>query len=215
VWDVPVRVFHWSLAGLIAGSWWTATHRHLEWHRTCGYAILWLVLVRVYWGVVGSSTARFANFVRGPSKVLQYLRGESTPSVEKHGGHTPLGALSVVTLLALIFGQLTLGLFAVDVDGRESGPLSYLVSFKAGRVAAKWHHASFNILLALIALHLAAVFFYIFVKRRQLIGPMITGRRTVTDIEAHDMITVPVWRLLAGMLVMAVLVWAISIGFEF
>jgi cytochrome b len=215
VWDLPIRVFHWSLVLLMAGSWWTATYRHLEWHRYCGYAILWLVMMRIYWGVAGSSTARFASFVRGPAEIIQYLRGESVQAVEKHGGHNPLGALSVVALILVVLGQLSLGLFAVDVDGLESGPLSYLVSFKLGRLAAKLHHISFNVLLTLITLHLAAVVFYVLVKRRQLVGPMITGRRSVTDADAADMVAAPLWRLLVAMPVAAVLVWAISIGFGF
>ena len=76
-------------------------------------------------------------------------------------GHNPLGALSVLALLGLLLAQIVLGLFAVDVDGIESGPLSTYVSFDTGRVAAEWHEAVFDVLLWLIGLHVAAVLFYL------------------------------------------------------
>jgi cytochrome b len=88
-----------------------------------------------------------------------------------------MGGWSVVALLGLLVVEVVLGLFAVDVDGDASGPLSGLVSFDAGRIAAKLHHQGFNILLGLIALHLGAVAFYLIFRRDNLVAPMITGRR--------------------------------------
>jgi cytochrome b len=73
--------------------------------------------------------------------------------------------------------QVTTGLFAVDVDAIEAGPLSDRVDFDTGRLLAKWHHWSFTALEALVVLHLAAVAFYLAYKRLELIGPMVTGRR--------------------------------------
>ena len=66
VWDLPVRLLHWLLVIGIGVCWWTGVHNELEYHLWSGYAILWIVLMRLYWGLVGSSTARFVNFVRGP-----------------------------------------------------------------------------------------------------------------------------------------------------
>ena len=128
IWDVPTRVVDWLMVILIAASWWTAEIGNLELHRYSGYSLLALVVFRVYWGFVGSSSARFNHFIKGPSSVFRYVRGPSPESL----GHNPLGALSVIALLVLLLTQVTLGLFAVDVDGLESGPLSHLVSFEAG-----------------------------------------------------------------------------------
>jgi cytochrome b len=172
VWDVPTRLFHWLLVLLIAFSWWSADTRRMDWHRYSGYAVLGLVAFRILWGFVGSSTARFAAFVRSPAATLRYLRGEKTGV-----GHNPLGAWSVLAMLGLLALQIGLGLFAVDVDGFESGPLSDRVSFEAGRLAAEWHHLVFNSLLALTALHVAAVVAYLAFRRDNLIRPMITGSR--------------------------------------
>src|SRR5262245_40644327 len=126
VWDVPTRLVHWLMVLAVATSWWTGDTGRLEWHRWSGYTLLGLVIFRVYWGFFGSSTARFRQFVRGPREVASYLRGtwRVTP------GHNPIGAWSVLALIALLSAQVVLGLFAVDVDGIESGPLSLYVSFE-------------------------------------------------------------------------------------
>ncbi len=171
IWDGPTRLFHWLLVLLIAISWRTGESGALEWHRWSGYAILALLLFRLGWGVVGSDTARFASFVRGPRAVWRYLHA-SEPAAP---GHNPLGALSVVAMLLLLGLQVGLGLFAVDEDGLESGPLSHLVSYEAAEQAADLHELVFNAVLALIALHVLAILFYALVRRRNLVGPMVTG----------------------------------------
>ena len=109
VWDLPVRLVHWLLAVLIAFSWWTVHNHHTDWHIWSGCAILTLLLFRLLWGFVGSSTARFASFVRGPRAVADYLRGSWTGI-----GHNPLGALSVIALLVAVAVQVSLGLVAED-----------------------------------------------------------------------------------------------------
>jgi len=132
VWDVPVRACHWLIVLFVAASWWTAETKRMDWHRYSGYVLLALATFRVYWGFFGSSTARFSQFVRGPRAVVSYLKGRWAVMP----GHNPLGALSVLVLLGLLLSQIVLGLFAVDVDGIESGPLSTYVSFDTGRAAA-------------------------------------------------------------------------------
>src|SRR5688572_22217569 len=103
----------------------------MDWHRYSGYTMLGLLTFRIYWGIAGSSTARFARFVAGPRAVLNHLR---LPREERARvmGHTPLGGWSVVALLLAMIVQVSLGLFATDIDGIESGPLSHLVSFDTG-----------------------------------------------------------------------------------
>src|SRR5688572_9427395 len=166
VWDVPTRVVHWLLVVLVAFSWWTAETGRMAWHQYSGFTLLALVVFRLFWGFFGSDTARFRQFVRGPRVVADYFAGRwrAVP------GHNPLGALSAIALLALLAAQIVLGLFAVDVDGIESGPLSTYVSFEVGRLAAKWHHRMFDALTWLIGLHVAAVLFYVLVKKQNLIG---------------------------------------------
>jgi cytochrome b len=205
VWDVPTRIVHWSMVLLFALSWWTAEKGELEWHRWSGYTLTALVLFRVYWGFFGGSTARFAQFLRGPRAISGYLRGTwaAVP------GHNPVGAWSVVLLLALLATQITLGLFAVDVDGIESGPLSALVSFKTGRAAAGWHETIFNVLLAVVAIHILAALYYLVVRKQNLIAAMFTGKRNF-DGPHPGLVPASIVRLIAGVLIAAALTWFIS-----
>jgi cytochrome b len=208
VWDVPVRVTHWAFVVGVVFSWWTAETGRLEWHRWSGYTLLGLVLFRLYWGFFGSSTARFSHFVRGPRAIAAYLRG----STEPRAGHNPLGALSVVALLGLLLTQIVLGLFAVDVDGMESGPLSTYVSFASGRMAAEWHEWVFNALVTVVLLHVLAVLFYLF-RKQNLVGAMFTGRRAYeSPVEA---VSRGSWfKLIIGVVLATGLTWVISKAFQ-
>lgn len=176
IWDLPTRLFHWTLVALIATLWWSGEQRTLDWHRLAGYAVIVLLLFRLAWGFAGSSTARFRSFVRSPRAVAGYVRRDLfNRAAARHHGHNPLGGWSVIAMLALLSGQVALGMFAVDVDGIESGPFSYLVDFDTGRLAARLHHQAFNLLLGLMAFHLVAVLFYLLHRRHNLIAPMVTG----------------------------------------
>ena len=210
VWDLPTRLVHWSFAIGVVFSWWTAETGRLEWHRWSGYTMLGLVLFRLYWGFFGGSTARFGNFVRGPRAIGGYLQGRWTTVP----GHNPLGALSVLALLGLLLMQIVLVLFAVDVDGIESGPLSLYVSFETGRVCAEWHEWVFNALMILILVHLIAVLYYAVVKRQNLVGAMFTGKRTFDSLMAP--MTGASWlRFLIGVVLATAITWATSQAFKF
>jgi cytochrome b len=173
IWDLPIRLFHWVLVGLIAFSWWSAEYHYDDLHIWLGIAVLTLMIFRVLWGFFGSSTARFANFIRGPRAVFGYLRGEW-----RGIGHNPLGALSVVALLGLVSLQVGLGLIASDEDGLMQGPLVNLVSIGVSDTATELHEELFNVLLALIGLHIAAILYYRF-KGKKLVRTMITGKGEV------------------------------------
>lgn len=210
LWDAPVRLFHWALVALIAFSWWSGERHEMEWHRTSGYTILGLIVFRLYWGVAGGRTARFAQFVRGPRAVVGYLRGGAGGAP----GHNPLGGWSVVAMLGTVAAMVTAGLFAVDVDGLESGPLADYVSFDQGRVAAAWHGTIFDVLLALIALHVVAVLLYL-LRGRNLIGAMIHGRRRVDAQEEVVPLGASWPRALIGVALSLAIVWAVSRGLRF
>jgi cytochrome b len=213
VWDAPTRIFHWLLVVLVGLSWWSAKNDHLEWHRYSGITVLALLVFRVLWGLFGTSTARFTQFVKGPRVVWAYVRGERTPDPLRLG-HSPLGGWSVIGLLASVFLQMASGLFAIDIDGIESGPLSPFVTFNGGRFAAAMHKFSFNLLLALMALHLGAVLFYAVFRRRNLISAMITGSR-VAERGSVPASVASGWRLIVAVLVSACLAYGVAKGFRF
>lgn len=208
LWDWPVRLTHWLLVLLFATSWVTAEQGWLEVHRASGLTMLAFILFRIYWGIFGSDTARFGTFVRGPAEVLRYVRGLALPSA----GHNPLGGWSAVALLAALLSQTLLGLFAVDVDGIHSGPLAAYVNFETGRRAAHWHRSVFDILLWLVAVHTIAILAYFFVKRQNLILPMVTGFKHGPCASPAKLYFAPSWRAwigmgLAGLLVVLLIIW--------
>ena len=214
-WDLPTRVLHWALVIAIAVCWWTGIHDELEYHLYSGYAALWIVLMRIYWGFWGSSTARFVKFVRGPRAILDYTRTlhqRVTPHIH---GHNALGAFSVLLMLGLVLAVIGVGLFAVDVDGLYSGPLSVYVNFHAGRHLAHLHYTVFTYLLAVIGLHLFAVIFYYAYKRHNLVFPMITGRRLAKSELNNELKVAPFWRLLLGAGISTAIVWAVTTSFYF
>ena len=198
VWDLPVRLFHWAVVLLVPALWATHEWEMMDTHILLGEIMLGLVLWRLLWGVLGSSTARFASFVRGPGAVLRYLGGKGGRSF----GHNPLGGWSVVAMLLLLAVQVGLGLFASDEDGIVYGPLSHLVSYDTARTLAERHETLFWILVALIALHVLAILYYLLVKRDDLVTPMVTGRRAAADGEAV-LVPAPLWRFLLSIVLAA------------
>jgi cytochrome b len=209
VWDLPTRLFHWTLVILFAFSWWSAEQREMEWHQWSGQAVLALLAFRILWGFIGSSTARFSSFVRSPSQVFSYVRSKDRAAPL---GHNPLGGYSVLALLIILVTQVAAGLFAVDVDGIESGPLSFLVSFEAGRSAAFVHEVSFNLLLGLIVLHLLAVGYYTLIARQPLIRRMVTGTDDSQSEGTADVRPASPLRLVLALATAALLVWSIRNG---
>lgn len=198
VWDWPTRAFHWLLVVLIPASWWTAQSGRTALHATLGVVMAGLVLFRLIWGVVGGSTARFANFLRGPRAVLSYLNGRAAQELgQKPLGHNPLGGWSVAAMLLVLTMQVGLGLFAVDGDGIVAGPLAGLVSLETSESLTERHATLFNLLLALIALHVLAIGVYA-LRRRNLVTPMLTGRAEAID-GAGEMVTAAPVRLAAAL----------------
>ncbi len=185
VWDVPTRLFHWLLAGLIVFAWWSAEYHHLDWHKIAGSGIAGLLVFRLWWGLFGGSTARFSDFLRGPGTIWVYLSGRKNKMAARGSiGHNPLGALSVVALLLTTLTIVVAGLFAVDTDGLESGPLSNLVDYDGGRLASKIHGYGFEILEILVVLHILAILFYDVIKRQPLVAAMIHGKKPAKADEA-------------------------------
>ena len=191
IWDLPTRLFHWAIVLLIPALWWTEHKDKLELHIQLGEGLLGLVLFRLLWGVMGSSTARFASFVRGPAAVWRYVRGQAGKAI----GHNPVGGWSVLVMLLLLVIEVGLGLFVGDEDGIYGGPLSDLVDYDFGRSLAEWHETIFYVLLGFIALHIAAILYYLLVQRDNLVTPMVSGRKPV-EAPGEAMIPAPAWRFL-------------------
>lgn len=198
VWDWPTRIIHWLFVLLMPALWWSATNGWIEIHMQLGLAAFALILFRLIWGLIGSSTARFSNFIKGPRAVISYLNGRAAHAL----GHNPLGGWSVAVMLAVLALQIALGLFATDEDGLLMGPLSLWVDGDTAEWATNLHEWLFNLILGLIALHVAAILFYALARRRNLVTPMLTGRAAAAP-GAEPMRGAPAWRLLAALLLTA------------
>lgn len=179
IWDLPTRLFHWTLAALVVALIITAKTggNWMVWHMRCGYAVLALLLFRVVWGFAGGYWSRFRSFAFSPSHTLAYLRGRAVDPA----GHSPLGALSVFALLAALVAQVASGLFSDD-EIAFSGPLGAWVSSEAVS-RATWYHTEIGqpAVITLVALHLCAIAFYTLVRHKTLVRPMVTGDKLIAD----------------------------------
>ncbi|OAN50220.1 hypothetical protein A6A04_02110 [Paramagnetospirillum marisnigri] len=200
VWDLPLRLFHWSLVLLFALSWASGKMGKLDIHMKMGAAVLTLILFRLAWGVVGSPTARFARFVSGPGGILAYLRGQWSGI-----GHNPLGALSVLAMLGLLAAQATAGLFTSD-DIATDGPLVWSASGAMVKLLSGLHRQGAWLLLGLVGLHLAAIVFYRIKKGENLVIPMVTGVKEMDPAPEPQRLASP-WLALALLVVAAALVF--------
>lgn len=179
VWDLPTRLFHWTLAVCVIGLVITANvgGNWMNWHLRLGYTVLSLLLFRLVWGFVGGYWSRFSTFIYGPATVLAYLRGDGPP--EHRVGHNPLGMLSVLALLCILLAQVGTGLIADD-EIAYTGPLVRFVSGETISDATSYHkNVGKFIVLGLVVLHLLAIAFYKLVKKDNLVRPMVSGDKTV------------------------------------
>ena len=216
VWDLPTRVFHWVLALSVVGSVVTAKigGSAMVWHFRLGMLVLSLIAFRVLWGLVGGRWSRFASFIYAPATVWRYLRGGVRPADNLDVGHNPLGSFSVFALLGILGLQLSTGLVADD-EIANLGPLNRFVSSDTVSLATGWHKTWGQwLLLALVALHVAAILFYLWKKRQNLIKPMLSGDKilpTGTPASA-DGLAQRAMALLLWLACMAGAWWVFSLG---
>ncbi|MFM2083357.1 MAG: hypothetical protein RLY95_175 [Pseudomonadota bacterium] len=184
VWDLPTRIFHWLLAfcvisSIISGE---VGGNAIIWHFRLGYCVIALLIFRVVWGFVGGHWSRFKQFFYSPLTILRYLRGQSKP--EHEVGHNPLGSLSVWGLFFILSAQVATGLMSDD-EIASQGPLVQFISGATSSLATSYHkHWGKVIIILLIALHIAAILFYLFKKKENLIRPMLRGDKDVqVDID--------------------------------
>lgn len=184
IWDLPTRIFHWALVLCLIGLWYTAESdgEYIELHMQLGYVVLGLICFRLIWGVVGTRHARFVSFLPTLTKIKTYVKSSSN-----YPGHNPLGALMVIALLVLILLQASTGLF-IDDDIFSAGPYNGVLSSSLESLMNTIHHNAFDFILAASAIHILAVMFYWKVKRKNLVRPMFTGKKSEQDVKPEDAI---------------------------
>ncbi len=214
VWDLPTRLFHWSLAACIVGLVITGYigGSAMNWHARIGYAVLTLLLFRLVWGVVGGRWSRFSSFLYAPGSVVNYLRGRAHP--DHLIGHNPLGAGSVFAMLAALLAQVATGLVGDD-EISFTGPLNRFVQSSKG-LAATWYHKRVGqwIVVGLVLLHIAAVLYYLIRRKDNLIRAMVGGDKTL-ERKAPESRDTAGTRLLALAVLVgcgAAVAWLVSLG---
>lgn len=206
IWDLPTRLFHWALAACVIGLVVTAKvgGDAMNWHFRLAYAVFTLLVFRVLWGFIGGHWSRFATFFPTPGRVARYLGGRAPAS--ETAGHSAVGALSVLAMMAALVLQVASGLFTDD-EIAFAGPLTSLVSGDWVSRATTWHKGwGQYLVIGLVVLHVVAVFAYL-ARRKNLIGPMLTGDKRVADGVA-----LPSSRDGAGNRVLALVLLAVSAG---
>jgi cytochrome b len=179
VWDLPVRLFHWSLLAAVAIAAITGWLLRANWlglHLVAGSAVAALVLFRLIWGFTGSTYSRFTSFIYPPSAVLEHIKGIREGHAEREAGHNPLGALMVFALLAVLASLVVTGTLLLG-GAFKQGPLKSFVSFATGWQAREYHELIAYGLLALVAAHFAGAIFESKRTAENLAASMVTGRK--------------------------------------
>ena len=205
IWDLPTRVFHWSMVILVPGCWAAAEFDRLDVHEWLGYTVLVLVVTRVVWGVIGSRHSRFSDFLAGPRAAMAYLGGGGS----RTPGHNPLGGWSVVIMLLLLLLQAVTGLFNSD-EVLFDGPFYHALDSDWTDRLGAWHELLFNVLLGWIGLHILSVAYYQKWRGQDLLGPMWRGG---TALRRGDAAPAPGWlALLVVAVLCGLLWWAVSLA---
>jgi len=214
VWDLPTRLFHWLLVACIIGSVVTSQvgGNAMVWHFRFGFAIASLLLFRLVWGLIGGRWSRFTAFLYSPATVVRYLKGDGKP--EHAIGHNPLGAASVFAMLVFLIAQVSTGVISDD-EIAAVGPFAKFVSNATVSAATSYHktYGKFA-LIGLIVLHVAAIAYYAFVKRDNLVRPMITGDKALSiQVPAsRDDAASRLAALVVGVACASLVAWALSLA---
>ncbi len=178
VWELPVRLFHWSIFVLVAAAYVSWRLNWMDWHVWIGYAALTAVLFRILWGFFGGDCARFAHFLAGPRAAAAHLRHALQREPDRQIGHNAAGGWMVVLLLALLLTETISGLL-INNDVADEGPLTELMPAPVANALTATHSIGWDLLAAAVCVHIAAILLYAGVKRQDLVSPMFTGRKAL------------------------------------
>ena len=198
VWDLPTRIFHWTLIICFAGAYLTGEFEARFFHVLFGYSVLGLILFRVFWGFIGTRHALFSSFVPSPHRLFVYLRVLFTHHRLRYVGHNPAGAMAVFTLLTLGLLSAISGIYSFDDPW-------------GGRIKLS-HEWLSDIMLAVAGVHILGITFMSFHNRENLVWSMVTGKKQGTPEQG-----IPSSRCWVGLLLLALLAgfWLFSLPGHF
>ncbi len=176
IWDAPTRVFHWTLAGCVAGDWLTRDAGQLDVHEFLGYAIGALVAFRLVWGFAGTHWARFASFAYSPLSAWRYLAALLRGRQGHYLGHNPAGSWSIYVLLTLAGLEVVTGLVTLGAEKRQ-GMLAGWFGYRVGDIAHAAHQWLAYAMLAVVGVHILGVLVGCLADRQNLVASMLTGSK--------------------------------------
>jgi cytochrome b len=202
VWDVPVRLVHWTVALLVLAAWMTREATRIDLHAAAGYGVLALCLFRIAWGFAGTRHARFAAFMFTPGAALAYLRDALRGRAPRYLGHNPAGSWSIAVLIACELAVTLAGIVAIAGMYRM-GPLAGHVAAPLGEAALAWHRYIAWAMLAVIGVHVAGAIASSLAHRENLVASMLSGMKAAqrgdsAPVRAFRGIAVALATLLAG-----------------
>ena len=203
VWDLPVRLFHWLIVVLIPLSYLSIKGGFPDVHKAIGFTMIALLLFRVAWGLFGSDTARFARFLRSPGAAFHHLGAITRREPDTVTGHNAAGGWMVALMLLLLLLQAFSGLFARNRHNVE-GPLAKYLDDAAVQAVSFVHAANFKVIFAAAVLHVAVIGVYLFVKKQNLIRPMLTGKKRLPAATRAPRMASPLLALLFLILAAAI-----------
>ncbi len=209
VWDLPTRLFHWLTVILLIILYVTERLDRMDWHVWAGEILLFLVVFRLIWGVVGSETARFSNFVAAPKRAIEHCKKLVRPEPDTNVGHNAAGGWMVLFMIALLLIQCLTGIY-VNNDVANEGRWTEVVPVPITDAISDSHTWLWDVLLAAIALHIVAIATYAFAKRHNLVTPMLTGRKPLPQGVTAPRIR-GFWRAAISVIVAAGIAMALSI----
>ncbi len=165
VWDLPTRIFHWSLVASFATAFLTSESEKLrDIHVIAGYTLAGLIVFRLLWGFIGGGYSRFAEFLPTPRKLIDYLKSLIDGKPQHYVGHNPAGAVAIFLLLG--FGMVA----------AASGWAVY--EDVGGHFMEELHEGAANGMMAIVGIHIAGVIVSSWLHHENLVLAMITGWKT-------------------------------------
>jgi cytochrome b len=213
IWDLPTRLFHWTLVVLLFTSWLSEREDWMRLHMWCGLTVLTLLLFRLIWGFVGSDTARFSHFVRSPFAAVRHLLGFFRREPDVEVGHNAAGGWMILIMLAILLVQVGTGLCAND-DVLTEGPLARFVGKERSDWLSHIHHLNFTLIEIVVAVHVLVIISYRLVKRQNLVLPMITGKKRLPGATRAPRMMHPILALFVlAFSVLVVLLFLLFVGY--
>lgn len=175
VYDLPTRLFHWLFAFFFITAFIIAKYIDddsplFSYHMLAGLTMAFLLVLRLIWGFVGTSYARFSSFRMNPVELIRYFKDALLVKTRTYLGHNPASSYAAVIMFGCAIGLAVSGIFMTT--GGESDFLEEV------------HELLANIFLISVIIHVTGIVFHHLKHRDSLWSSMLDGRKKVSVDQA-------------------------------